>query len=313
MRYTQNTAAYWRSQGRTIFDEWIINPDDPFTGDDVPNSDQEHFIPQNTKTKYRWNQEPFTSNGYRRWKINFAFHWEDEGDRLDWKHDEEQRQKIRDSLKFMEDQSCLTFVEQDRSFPDYPGGVMRFIRAGGCWATVGRDPYQDDDKPKNYISLGPNCMGPGTIQHEVLHSLGVNHEQGRVDRDDYVNLHMENVDEYLHSQFEKTELKYWVDMKVPYDFHSVMQYSGTSFSNKKDKFGNKEPTITYKFDGNNYKKGDPVASKGGMGPFGLSSMDLYQLCYMYECGTCAYRDIPTYEDKAHEVYMYKCKQPRLVV
>ena len=295
MRYTPNTAAYWRSMGRTIFDEWIIFPDD------VPDSDPEELIPENNKVSWSWMANPIIVKGKRRWQINYAFHSDDF-----WTgHDAEDQEKIRHAIQVMEDQTCLTFVEQNKNFPDYPGGLMRFVSAGGCWTTVGRDPKKRDSA-NNIISLGNGCTGIGTTHHEILHSLGVGHEQGRVDRDDHVNIVWDNIKETYKSQFDKTEIDRWVNMNVPYDFHSVMQYGGKSFSE------NGEATITYKRDGNLYKKGDAVQGKGGLGSFGMSSMDVYQLCKQYQCETCANRDIPTYEGDSHEKYMYQCKKTRKV-
>ena len=300
MRYTPNTAAYWRSMGRTIFDEWIIYPDD--VPDSYSQDYSEELIPENNMISWSWKANPFISNGKRRWQINYSFHSDDK-----WtSHDEEHREKIRNGLQKMEDQTCLTFVEQNKDFPDYPGGLMRFVSAYGCWTTIGRDPMPRDS-PNNLISLGESCTGIGTIHHEVMHSLGVGHEQGRFDRDDHVDVHWDNIQETYLSQFNKVDEDRWVDMKVPYDFHSVMQYGGNSFQINKD-----EPTISYKRDGHQIKKGDPVENKGGMGSFGMSSMDVYQLCKMYECETCAHRDIPTYEGKAYENYMYQCKKSRMV-
>ena len=41
---------------------------------------------------------------------------------------------------------------------------------------------------------GPNCLGnEGRAIHELLHALGIFHEQSRADRDQFVEVHMENV------------------------------------------------------------------------------------------------------------------------
>ena len=82
-----------------------------------------------------------------------------------------------------------------------------------------------------------------------------------------------------------------------------MQYGGKSFSS------NKLPTITYK---TGDQAGESVQAMGGLSKFGMSSLDVYQICKMYECSRCAHRDIPTYQGKAHESYMYKCKSTKYV-
>lgn len=43
------------------------------------------------------------------------------------------------------------------------------------------------------MHLETGCTSLGTIQHELMHSLGFWHEQSREDRDDYVTVDMQNV------------------------------------------------------------------------------------------------------------------------
>ena len=306
MRYTPRTAAYWRSKGLTILDEWIFGSAE---------ENGEELVPENNVVSWRWIDAPFTVEGKRRYKINYKFHWDidPESPYYELKHDEEQKQRIRESLDFIQARTCLTFEEQF-SLGNYPGGLLQFIIHSGCWANVGRDAYREygnNDNPKTRISLGPNCLSGtiskqyrGTIQHEVLHALGVLHEQGRYDRDEYIKIHEENIDEDKIHNFNKVNEEAWIDMSTPYDFKSIMQYSGMSNSN------NGKATITYK-DGP--KQGEPIEGIGGnLRSFGMSSMDLYQICKMYECQQCDGTDIPTYKDAAHETYMYQCERVRIV-
>jgi len=41
---------------------------------------------------------------------------------------------------------------------------------------------------------GPNCLGgEGRSIHELLHALGIFHEQSRADRDQYIDVKFENI------------------------------------------------------------------------------------------------------------------------
>ena len=65
------------------------------------------------------------------------------------------------------------------------------------------------------------------------------HEQSRPDRDDYVKIHYENIDEGYESQFSKLDGDKWLEMQSPYDWWSIMQYYGKAF-------GGDKTTISYK-------------------------------------------------------------------
>jgi hypothetical protein len=63
-----------------------------------------------------------------------------------------------------------------------------------CWSYVGRFggpqivALQPPDKN------GPNCLGgEGRSIHELLHALGIFHEQSRADRDQYIDVKFENI------------------------------------------------------------------------------------------------------------------------
>ena len=70
-------------------------------------------------------------------------------------------------------------------------------------------------------------MSRGTIQHEFLHALGVYHEQSRADRDDYIIVNWDNIQEDKKDQFTKEGV---VHDDIKYNVHSVMQYGANSFS-----------------------------------------------------------------------------------
>lgn len=60
-------------------------------------------------------------------------------------------------------------------------------RVPSCWSYVGKM------ESGQLLSLAPGCDHKAVIEHELLHALGFYHEQSRQDRDDYVNIHLDQV------------------------------------------------------------------------------------------------------------------------
>ena len=65
----------------------------------------------------------------------------------------------------------------------------------------------------------------GTIAHELMHAVGMIHEQQRPDRDGHIKINWQNMDEDSKPQFEKARESEIDDHDVPYDFSSLMHYS----------------------------------------------------------------------------------------
>ncbi len=62
----------------------------------------------------------------------------------------------------------------------------------------------------------------------MMHALGILHEQSRPDRDQYVTIHFDNIQDGTESNFA---LDPEADTTVtPYDHRSVMHYGGWAFS-----------------------------------------------------------------------------------
>lgn len=62
------------------------------------------------------------------------------------------------------------------------------------------------------------------IQHETLHSLGVKHTQSRFDRDNYVELDMNNIDPQNVYNFAKVDPAQYSSYGVDYEGKSMMHY-----------------------------------------------------------------------------------------
>ncbi len=125
--------------------------------------------------------------------------------------------RVKAAIAHWETHTPFRFVERSNNHKDY----VSFKALGGCWSKIGRR------GGIQVISLGQGCS-VGSAIHEIGHTLGLWHEQGRSDRDEFITLIMENIDpEYLHN-FDKHILD-GEDLGA-YDFGSIMHYPPKAFS-----------------------------------------------------------------------------------
>ncbi|XP_067834101.1 meprin A subunit beta [Heptranchias perlo] len=109
------------------------------------------------------------------------------------------------------------------------------FKGSGCWSSVG-----NHHVGRQELSIGERCEKIGTIEHEFLHALGFWHEQSRADRDDYITIMWDRIDNGREHNFNKYDDKESTSLNIPYDYTSVMHYSSTAFNN------GSEPTIVTK-------------------------------------------------------------------
>ncbi|XP_014867166.1 PREDICTED: low choriolytic enzyme-like [Poecilia mexicana] len=139
-----------------------------------------------------------------------------------------QRKFIINGLKSFHGCTCIRFVPKRSCHRDF----IRFFSGDGCWSYIGRQGKEQR------VSLQKNgCLYRSTVQHEVLHALGFNHEQVRSDRDKYVWILFQNIKKGERHNFDKKQTN---NLGTPYDFTSVMEYSNKAFSK------NGKPTIVAK-------------------------------------------------------------------
>ncbi len=117
----------------------------------------------------------------------------------------------------------ITKADEER-YPDY----VIFAPDGGkmCSSYVGR--YGG----RQYVQLSSRCTTMITA-HEIGHVLGLWHEQSRVDRDSYVRILWENIEEHARYNFEQ-HLTNGTDYG-PYNYQSIMHYSAYAFSKNGEK------------------------------------------------------------------------------
>jgi hypothetical protein len=112
----------------------------------------------------------------------------------------------------------------------------------GCSSFVGLNPNMRGERT---VSLEhPGCIRPGIIMHELLHTLGFQHEQSRPDRDNYVKIHSENIRLGKEHNFEKYDSSFVDTQNTPYDYGSVMHYDKYAFSKNLPTIEALEPNVT---------------------------------------------------------------------
>uniref|UniRef100_A0A3Q1CFW1 Metalloendopeptidase n=1 Tax=Amphiprion ocellaris TaxID=80972 RepID=A0A3Q1CFW1_AMPOC len=121
--------------------------------------------------------------------------------------------------------SCIRFRPSRSSDHDW----LSIESKDGCYSYVGCR------GGKQVVSLARRgCLYHGTVQHELLHVLGFNHEQTRSDRDNHIKVMLQNVQSGMEHNFRKIAT---LNQGTPYDYNSVMQYHKYAFSK------NNKPTM----------------------------------------------------------------------
>ncbi|KAF7239478.1 Meprin A subunit alpha [Varanus komodoensis] len=154
--------------------------------------------------------------------------------------------------------SCVNFKPRDRE-----RSFIIFQKLDGCWSAIG------DAKHGQNLSIGVGCDHKAIVMHEILHALGLFHEQTRTDRDDYVKIWWEHVlPDQIHN-FKKYGDSYLTDLNTPYDYESIMHYGPFSFSKNSSL-----RTITARISEFNHIIGQRLD---------FSTTDLARLNRMYNC------------------------------
>ncbi|KAL3099442.1 hypothetical protein niasHS_002897 [Heterodera schachtii] len=166
------------------------------------------------------------------------------------------RDQIVQAIDEYSTKTCIKFRPKTASDMDY----IHIFPDDGCYSLVGKV------GGKQPVSLGDGCMSKGIIIHELMHAVGFFHEQSRTDRDNYVNIKWDNIDQNLRDQFDKYSQNMIDFLGTQYDFGSVMHYGPYAFTK------NGKPTIQPK------QPGKTIGQR-----IGFSQNDLYKINRLYAC------------------------------
>lgn len=140
--------------------------------------------------------------------------------------DSSEKARFRAAMEDWESVSCIKFVERNANEHD---NFIRFTKKScGCCSYVGKrwiDIYSGQD-----VSIGDGCHNKGIILHELGHVIGFWHEHMRFDRDEFIKIQSEYIQNGFEFAFRKLTTKDVNSLGEPYDFDSIMHYRPESFS-----------------------------------------------------------------------------------
>jgi len=124
-------------------------------------------------------------------------------------------ERLTQAIQYWQSHTPLTFVDVTTRAGQFPNRVVFVAIGSGCSSPVGMQ-----GGPQN-IKLGPDCSS-GNVVHELGHSIGLGHEQTRIDRDMFIRVDYANIIQMYQYNYDKHPNEYADSCK--YDFDSIMHY-----------------------------------------------------------------------------------------
>ncbi|KAF7637096.1 Metalloendopeptidase [Meloidogyne graminicola] len=233
-----------------------------------------HVVPNNNISKRRKKRAGdllyFNSSTTHRWPIGKPIPYG-----FDPNMSEQQRATVRTCIKDITSKTCVRFTELTNLNGKPPNissiYFIRYITTAYCGIT-----YVGVNKPYNPIFLTflcPNMVGVAC--HEIMHTLGAQHEHLREDRDDNINILWDNIDPQSLDDFVLSDSSVYSSYGIPYHYDSIMHYGSAAGARSYPL-----KTMTAKIDP---VKNDPLMGQRK----GLSQSDVDAInklyCYPKEC------------------------------
>ncbi len=123
--------------------------------------------------------------------------------------------RVWDAMRRWHDHTHVRFARKKTQ-----KNFVTFTTGSGCSSYVGMI------GGRQYVNLAADCTTV-SVMHEIGHTVGLEHEQSRLDRDSYVKIHWENIQTGYADQFAKDQTAKNVGA---YDIDSIMHYPTWAFS-----------------------------------------------------------------------------------
>ncbi|GFQ66932.1 zinc metalloproteinase nas-13 [Trichonephila clavata] len=121
------------------------------------------------------------------------------------------------------------------------------------------------------VLISEGCYELGTILHELMHVLGFVHEQNRPDRDEFIRVVWDNIQEGAKKNFQKFSPDVVTTLGSEYDYNSLMHYDANAFA-----INSSLPTLV------------PLRANTTLGNReGFSEKDLIRINTLYNCSSTA--------------------------
>ncbi|CAL4206890.1 unnamed protein product, partial [Meganyctiphanes norvegica] len=177
---------------------------------------------------------------------------------------QEERATIARAISKYHSHTCIRYVPRTVE-KDY----IHILKGDGCSSSVGRV------GGAQAVSLGLGCMYVGIVMHELMHTSGLWHEQSRQDRDKYITINWDNIQDGMGVNFEKYTWQNIQSLGVDYDPSSIMHYGPYAFAKDRSK-----PTII------------PRMAKEEIGQRrAFSKSDILKLNRLYSCAWTTSADV----------------------
>ncbi|XP_054710044.1 astacin-like metalloprotease toxin 5 [Uloborus diversus] len=165
---------------------------------------------------------------------------------------------IKQGMQQYHDHTCVRFVPRSNQ-----RNYVRIFYGQGCYSMVGMQNYGEQA-----LSLGNGCLHVGTVIHELGHALGFWHEQNRSDRDNYLIIYWNNIQNGMGTQFYLMKPHENI-LYNNFDYHSIMIYGNYAFS-----YDGRSATMVAK---NNQRLYEPYDKNG------MTWSDVHRVNKMYNC------------------------------
>ncbi|KAG0694039.1 Zinc metalloproteinase nas-14 [Chionoecetes opilio] len=219
-----------------------------------------------TQRQEEWGQDPEVTPELFQGDIMGLSPEGEEGRLISNLYGSNEKQMILRALHTLDFLTCIKFVPWDEVVEDYLL-IWPMEWPKGCWSYVGRKGGQQILSLQPPDSLSKGCFfSLGKPIHELLHAVGMFHEQARPDRDEHVDIITDNIIPRFLRNFHKQSAEN-TTFSYSYDYRSVLHYGKSFFS-----FIKGLPTIVPKVEG--AKIGQRVM---------LSKLDCLKLNDVYGC------------------------------